>query len=68
MASQANRRFSHRQIEDGSHRSICAACHATVATTKNEEDLRPLEVGHVCDPIRLYQVSEGAVRLPDIPE
>lgn len=64
MAPPARTLFPHRHNEDGTYQSICVACHATVAVAQNEQDLRPRESAHVCDPIRLYQVSEGGLRLP----
>ena len=32
----------------------------TVATVSEESELAPAEDNHVCDPVRVYQISEGA--------
>jgi hypothetical protein len=59
MARLAGSRFPHRRNADGSYDSICIVCLATVASTLKEERLYFLESAHVCDPMRLYQVSQG---------
>lgn len=51
--------FPHRFNSDGSFDSICTLCHETVARTKNEADLNQHERSHRCDPVRLYQISQG---------
>jgi len=59
MLSTASRKFPHRHNVDGSYDSICPVCLATVATVRREEQLQREESVHVCDPIRLYQVSQS---------
>jgi len=58
MAPQSISRFPHRLTTNGFHDSICARCHLTIASARNEEDLALYERDHVCSPIRLYQLSE----------
>jgi hypothetical protein len=59
MARLAGQRFPHRRNADGSYDSICIVCLATVASVLKEEQLYLRESAHVCDPLRLYQVSQG---------
>jgi hypothetical protein len=49
--------FSYRHNEDGSHDSICTVCLATVASVMSEGLLARHEATHVCNPIRLHQLS-----------
>ena len=62
MVHQFQSNFPHRFNADGSYDSICTLCHLTVATVKIEDDLARHEQGHVCNPIRLYQVSQYTPR------
>lgn len=61
MLPTASQKFPHRHNLDGSYDSICTTCLATVATVRREEQLYREESAHVCDPIRLYQVSQSRV-------
>lgn len=47
--------FPHRHNPDGSYDSICMACYATVATVKNECELKFHESQHKCDLLAMYQ-------------
>ena len=58
MVHQYRPNFPHRFNEDGSFDSICAECHITVATARSEAALSNYERSHMCDPVRLYQVSQ----------
>jgi hypothetical protein len=60
MVHQFKPRFPHRFNVDGTHDSICAQCHLTVASARNEQELAQRERDHVCDPVRIYQLSEDA--------
>jgi hypothetical protein len=68
MARLAGQRFPHRRNADGSYDSICIVCLATVASVLKEEQLYLRESAHVCDPLRLYQVSQGQNPLVARPE
>jgi hypothetical protein len=59
MLPTASQKFPHRHNPDGSYDSICTVCLATVATVRREEQLQVEESAHVCDPIRLYQISQS---------
>jgi hypothetical protein len=59
MLPTTSQKFPHRHNLDGSYDSICIACLATVATVRCEEQLPRVESAHVCDPIRLYQISQS---------
>jgi hypothetical protein len=61
MLPTTSQKFPHRHNSDGSYDSICTTCLATVATARHEEQLSREESAHVCDPIRLYQVSQNRV-------
>jgi len=52
--------FHHMQNRCDSYDSICEVCFMTVATVSEESELAPVEDIHVCDPVRVYQISEGA--------
>jgi hypothetical protein len=58
MLSNATPSFSYRHNEDGSHDSICMGCLVTVASAMREGLLARHEATHVCNPIRLYQLSQ----------
>jgi len=58
MPSLNNVLFPHRTNENGSYDSICRICHLTVASARIEAELARFERSHVCDPIRIYQLSE----------
>jgi hypothetical protein len=53
-------KFPHRVNLNGTHDSICRVCLATIATVKREADLAEFEARHVCDPVRVYQINQGA--------
>jgi hypothetical protein len=53
--------FTHQKNADGGFDSICASCHEIAASAPREEQLSTSELMHVCDPIRLYQVSHGRI-------
>jgi hypothetical protein len=58
MVYQYRPNFPHRLNMNGSYASICTLCHTTIATAKIEVDLGQHERSHLCDPVRLYQVSQ----------
>jgi len=58
MYSDEGPSFSYRHNEDGSHDSICTTCMATVASVMSEGLLARHEATHVCNPIRLHQLSQ----------
>ena len=60
MLNRSGKYFHHRNNTNGNHDSICNGCFLTVATASEEFELAPLEDSHVCDPVRVYQVSEYA--------
>jgi hypothetical protein len=41
--------------------SICGSCLEIAASAPREEQLSTSELMHVCDPIRLYQLSHGRI-------
>jgi hypothetical protein len=49
----------HRHNKDGSFDSICTRCYATVATVAEELELVSYESKHICDPVAVYQFSQG---------
>jgi hypothetical protein len=53
--------FTHRQNADGSFDSICSRCLEIAASAQQEGQLSSLELMHICDPIRLYQISQGRI-------
>ena len=59
MAALLRPHFPHRKNDDGSFDSICSVCYATVASADNESELPPHESMHKCDPVRMYQASQG---------
>ncbi len=57
--------FTRRQNRDGSCEVICHSCLATVAWERMDEDSRGVkELQHQCDPIRVYQASQGVIPRP----
>lgn len=54
-------RFIHEKNTDGGFDSTCIRCVVLVASAEREDDLIPYESTHVCDPIRLYRISQGRV-------
>jgi len=60
MSNKFGESFHHRHNRNGTHDSICSCCYMTVASATGESELHPFEDAHICDPVRLYQVSEGA--------
>jgi hypothetical protein len=60
MVCQFGAMIPHRLNSDGSYDSICRSCHVTVASANLESALAQHEQGHVCDPSRMYQLSEDA--------
>ena len=59
MTSQE--KFPHRHNSNGTHDSICRECLTTVATVLRETDLSGFEFRHLCDPVRVYRLSQGWV-------
>jgi hypothetical protein len=57
-------RFIHSPNADGGFDSTCARCVLVVASATREEHLSPYESMHVCDPVRLYQISQGRITPP----
>lgn len=53
MTSKSSNEFFHRENRDGTFDSVCGECFATVASEKNEHDLKRAEEDHACDPWRL---------------
>jgi hypothetical protein len=53
--------FTHQKNAHGGFDSTCFLCHEIAASAPREEQLSRLELMHVCDPIRLYQVSQGRI-------
>ena len=51
--------FTHQKNADGNFDSICGSCLEVAASAEKEEQLSRLELMHVCDPVRLYQISQG---------
>jgi hypothetical protein len=60
MTNRFGNNFHHRHNRNGTHDSICSACAMTVATSSDDSLLAAFEDAHICDPVRAYQVSEGA--------
>ena len=58
-------RFPHRRNSNGTHDSICAECMTTVATVLREAELSGFELRHVCDPVRVFQISRGWIVEPE---
>ena len=59
MSALLRPHFPHRENDDGSFDSICSACFVTVASAEKEYELAPKESMHKCEPINLYQASQG---------
>jgi hypothetical protein len=59
MARLVHPLFPHRHNANDRYDSICADCFATVATAETEDQLLLSELDHICDPIRLYCVSQS---------
>jgi hypothetical protein len=53
--------FTHQKNADGGFDSLCANCLEIAASAPREEQLSTLELMHVCDSIRLYQISQGRI-------
>ena len=49
--------FPLRQNSDDSWDAICPRCFQTIATERNLERLRLLEIGHECDPDELARMQ-----------
>jgi len=60
MPNKFGNTFYHRHNRNGNHDSICSCCYMTVAPASVESELPLFEETHICDPVRSYQVSEGA--------
>jgi len=58
MPERSGHHFHHRFNREGTHDSFCSTCYMTVATTSEEFELVGHEDVHICDPVRLYQVSQ----------
>jgi hypothetical protein len=54
--------FRHRHNRDGVIDSICCECLLTVASASVELGLTGHEEAHVCDPVRVYQLSADPSR------
>lgn len=54
--------FTHQKHADGGFYSVCASCLEIAASAPREEQLSTSELMHACDPIRLYQISQGWIR------
>jgi hypothetical protein len=59
------RAFPHRHNGNGTHDSICTECMTTVATVLREAELAGFEFRHVCDPVRVFQISQGWIAEPE---
>jgi len=55
-------RFLHTINKNGIVDSICAECRVRIASSRDEAGLARNELGHVCNPIRLYQLMEDGIR------
>jgi hypothetical protein len=66
MTFQAQPTFPHRHNRDGVIDSICSRCFVTIASAEVESELAQYERSHVCDPIRLYQLSADPSRRSDL--
>jgi hypothetical protein len=52
--------FPHRHNANGTYDSICTRCFVTVATVRNEAELAGRESAHICDPVDLCRLDQGA--------
>jgi hypothetical protein len=59
MKSPQPAHFSRRHNLDGTHDSICSICMLTVASGRDDAGLERDELDHKCDPVLLYQFSQG---------
>ncbi len=59
MSLTAKATFPHSHNEDGSHHAICLYCYMTLGPVGIETDLSRLEAIHVCDPVRLYRLTQS---------
>jgi len=62
MTFQATPTFPHRHNRDGVIDSICSECFLTIASARVERHLARYERSHVCNPVRLYQLSTDPLR------
>jgi hypothetical protein len=62
MTQQAKPTFPHRHNKNGVIDSICSECLVTVASARDELELRRMEAAHVCSPVRLYQIGADPAR------
>ena len=51
--------FRHQHNENDTFDSICTQCYLTIASANDEQHLFLLERIHVCDPVRLYEITSG---------
>jgi hypothetical protein len=56
MANPARPVFPHRQNSDTTFDSICTNCFATIATSREEADLKTAEDAHICPGFDFGQV------------
>ena len=56
--------FTHQENANGGFDSICSRCVEIAASALREEQLSSSESMHVCDPVRLYQISQGRIPPP----
>jgi len=61
MAPLPTAQFQHRNNGNGSIDSICTVCFLTIASAKDEEELAGYEETHICAPIRLFAIANGAL-------
>lgn len=53
--------FLRRENFNGTWDTICRSCFVTVTTVRIEEQLAPYEHGHLCDPLRAFQIEQGGL-------
>ncbi len=52
--------FYHRSNRDGTTESICSRCFLRVAREFQASELARYEIAHVCDPAKVFDVSQNA--------
>jgi hypothetical protein len=53
--------FTHQTNAHGGFDTVCGSCLEVVASAQLEEQLSTSELMHVCDPLRLYRISQGRI-------